>query len=80
MIRLLGVKLENDFVEGIIEEALADKMPPGRFPEWLKEALTAGVTYKRGNAPDLVAILNSKETLAEIIKNYESQYKDISNG
>jgi hypothetical protein len=62
--------VDNDFIKGLIEECEADKVPATRFREILIESLVAAISYARGDAPDLTAILDDPKTLEEIAKSY----------
>jgi hypothetical protein len=48
-----------------------------RFPRFLVECLTATITYKRGNAPEEVAILNDQALRDQISEEYKTQYTAI---
>ncbi len=67
--------MDNKFVQGVIEEALADKLPTNQFQRFLMDCLTSGITYKRGNAPDLVAILNDADQLQSIVDLYKGKFE-----
>lgn len=67
--------MENEFVQSAIEEALEESMPVNRFERFLVEVLTSAITYKRGVAPDEVAVLNDPEMLKQIQAEYAKQFE-----
>jgi uncharacterized protein (DUF169 family) len=74
---LVGAQVvDNDFIKGLIEECQADKVSVKQFPGILLETLTAGITYARGDRPDLIAILDNPEQLKAIVE----AYAEIVNG
>jgi hypothetical protein len=68
-------KVDNTFVQSAIEEALEEALPVSRFERFLVEVLTSAITYKRGVAPEEVAILNDPEMLKQIQAEYAKQFE-----
>lgn len=67
--------MENTFVQSAIEVALEEAIPVSRFERFLVEILTSAITYNRGFAPEVVAILNDPEMLKQIQAEYAKQFE-----
>lgn len=60
---------------GSVEECLLENVRPPQFGIFLRQALTAVITYKRGNAAEEVEILNDEPLLQSIAAEYTAQFE-----